>query len=104
MDALYARHRLLLAPSTVPDAFPRVIIEAGLAGTPTLGALRGGTPEAVGTGGLLLPPGDPDAWARTIRKLGPDRLAGLGRDARLRAAPLTRPCLPELAAAGIIPG
>jgi hypothetical protein len=104
MDDLYARHRLLLVPSTVPDAFPRVVIEAGLAGTPTLGALRGGIPEAVGTGGLLLPPGDPEAWAGVIRSLEPGRLARLGRDARLRATPLTRPCLPELAAAGIIPG
>jgi hypothetical protein len=104
MDDLYAHHRLLLVPSTVPDAFPRVVIEAGLAGMPTLGALRGGIPEAVGAGGLLLPPGDPDAWARAIRSLAPDHLARLGCDAKLRAAPLTRPCLPELAAAGIIPG
>ena len=71
-------------PSTVPDAFPRVVIEAGVAGMPTLGALRGGIPEAVGAGGLLLPPGDPDAWARAIRALGPDRLARLGRGARRR--------------------
>ena len=26
MDALYARHRLLLVPSTVPDAFPWVVM------------------------------------------------------------------------------
>jgi glycosyl transferase family 1 len=104
MDDLYARHRLLLVPSTVPDAFPRVVIEAGLAGTPTFGALRGGIPEAVGAGGLLLPPGEPGTWAQAIRSLDPGRLARLGRDARLHATPLTRPCLPELAAAGIIPG
>jgi glycosyltransferase involved in cell wall biosynthesis len=104
IDDLYARHRLLLVPSTVPDAFPRVIIEAGLAGVPTLGALRGGIPEAVGAGGLLLPPGDPAAWAQAIRSLNPGRLARLGHDARLRAIPLVRHCLPELAAAGIIPG
>lgn len=104
MDGLYARHRLLLVPSTVPDAFPRVIIEAGLAGMPTLGALRGGIPEAVGDGGLLLPPDVPNTWAEAIRALDTPDLARLGRAAQRRAAPLTRSCLPELAAAGIIPG
>ena len=103
MDDLYAHHRLLLVPSTVPDAFPRVIIEAALAGTPSLGALCGGIPEAVGDGGLLLPPDDPDIWARTIRALDAAELARLGQTARRRAAPLTRACLPRLAAAGIIP-
>ncbi|MEU3343187.1 hypothetical protein [Streptomyces sp. NPDC006668] len=29
METLYAKHRLLLVPSVVDDAFPRVIIEAG---------------------------------------------------------------------------
>jgi hypothetical protein len=102
MDALYRRHRLLLVPSTVPDAFPRVVIEAGLAAVPTLGALRGGIPEAVGRGGLLLPPHDPAAWARAIRALDSDELGRLGWAARERATPLTRSCLPELAAAQII--
>ena len=103
MDGLYAHHRLLLVPSTVPDAFPRVIIEAALAGTPSLGALRGGIPEAIGDGGLLLPPNDPETWARTIRALGAAELTRLGQAARRRAAPLVRACLPELAAAGVIP-
>jgi glycosyltransferase involved in cell wall biosynthesis len=103
MDALYQHHRLLLVPSTVPDAFPRVIIEAGLAAVPTLGALRGGIPEAVGRGGLLLPPLHPQAWAQTIRALSPAKLTQLGEAARERAKPLIRSCLAELAAAGIIP-
>lgn len=104
MDELYARHRLLLVPSTVPDAFPRVIIEAGLLGVPTLGTHRGGIPEAVADGGRLLSSEDPDTWARAILALDHSTLTDLGQAAHRRAVPLTRACLPELAAAGIIPG
>ena len=104
MDALYAGHRLLLVPSTVQDAFPRVIVEAGLARTPTLGASRGGIPEAVGDGGVLVEPGNPEMWERAIRALDEPRLDELGSKACARAAMLVRPCLPELAAAGILPG
>jgi glycosyltransferase involved in cell wall biosynthesis len=103
MNALYTRHRLLLVPSTVPDAFPRVIIEAALTGLPTLGSTRGGIPEAIGDSALLAPPDDVAAWASRIRALHPDHLTHLGDQARHRAIPMTRACLPELAAAGLIP-
>lgn len=101
MAPLYTGHRLLLVPSTVEDAFPRVIIEAGLHGLPSLGADRGGISEAIGDGGLVLP-GDADAaaWA-TEMGAGPD--LGLSKRAREQAARFTRPCLPELQAAGVIP-
>lgn len=102
MDDLYASHRLLLVPSTVPDAFPRVIIEAGLAGLGAVGADVGGIPEAIARAGVVLPPNDADAWAEAIRGLTADRLGRLGAAARIRALPLTRPCLPELTAAGIL--
>ncbi|WP_329522168.1 glycosyltransferase [Spirillospora sp. NBC_01491] len=104
MDPLIAAHRLLLVPSIVEDAFPRVIIEAGLAGLPTIGSTRGGIPEAISGGGLLVPPDDAAAWATAIRSLHGATLTTLGRRARSRAEPLTRACLPELAAAGVIPG
>ncbi|MEU9213437.1 glycosyltransferase, partial [Streptomyces sp. NPDC048415] len=99
MGPLYTQHRLLLVPSTVEDAFPRVIIEAGLHGLASLGADRGGIPEAVGDGGLLLP-GDAGvaAWAAAI-EAAPDPL--LGKRAREQATRFTRPCLPELQAAGV---
>jgi glycosyltransferase involved in cell wall biosynthesis len=104
MDPLIAAHRLLLVPSVVEDAFPRVIIEAGLAGLPTIGSARGGIPEAISEGGLLVPPDDAAAWTTAIRSLNDTALTALGRRARNRAEPLTRACLPELAAAGVIPG
>ncbi|WP_326766448.1 glycosyltransferase [Streptomyces sp. NBC_01591] len=58
MEPLYRSHRLLLAPSAVEDAFPRVITEAALHGVATIGTDRGGIPEAIGDAG---------SWARVIR-------------------------------------
>ncbi|MCX5585550.1 glycosyltransferase [Streptomyces erythrochromogenes] len=100
MGPLYAGSGLLLVPSQVEDAFPRVIVEAGLHGVATVGSSRGGIPEGVGEGGVILHPDDVDAWVQAIESV--DR-AGLGKKARTRAVPLVRRCLPELAAAGLIP-
>ncbi|WP_107429946.1 glycosyltransferase [Streptomyces sp. CB00316] len=94
MEPLYRSHRLLLVPSTVEDAFPRVIVEAALHGVPSIGTDRGGIPEAIGDAGIVLPPtAGPEAWARAIRDIEPE---ALGERARTRAARFTRPCLPEL--------
>jgi glycosyltransferase involved in cell wall biosynthesis len=103
MNALYARHRLLLVPSTVADAFPRVILEAGLAGLPAIGSATGGIPEAIGDRALLASPNDVATWTSLIQSLDPAKLEQLAGNARRRAASMTRACLPELAAAGIIP-
>ncbi|WP_079193224.1 glycosyltransferase family 4 protein [Streptomyces sp. CB02488] len=101
MSPLYRSHRLLLVPSTVEDAFPRVIIEAALHGMPAIGSDRGGIPEAIGAAGLVLPnTTDPQLWADAIR--GADHRAA-GEEARQRAAGLTRPRLPDLEALGIYP-
>ncbi|MEV6326728.1 glycosyltransferase [Streptomyces sp. NPDC051909] len=99
MEPLYRSHRLLLVPSTVEDAFPRVIVEAALHGVPSIGTDRGGIPEAIGDAGIVLPAtAGPETWARAIR--GIDHEA-LGERARTRAARFTRPCLPELRDLGI---
>ncbi|MGW6396469.1 glycosyltransferase [Streptomyces sp. NPDC055103] len=99
MAPLYRSHHLLLVPSTVEDAFPRVIIEAALHGVPTIGTDRGGIPEAIGDAGIVLPSAaDPETWARAIRAA--DREA-LGARVRRRAVGFTRPCLPELRQLGI---
>lgn len=102
MDDLYSRHRLLLVPSVVEDAFPRVIVEAALAGLPALGSSRGGIPEAIGDQARIAHPHDHSAWTSLIRLLTPPRLNAISDQARLRAVPMTRSCLPELATAGII--
>ncbi|MEU4950063.1 hypothetical protein [Streptomyces lavendulae] len=49
---------------------------------------------------MILHPDDVDGWVQAIEST--DR-TGLGAKARARAAPLVRPGLPELAAAGLIP-
>ncbi|GAA0974631.1 hypothetical protein GCM10009555_031170 [Acrocarpospora macrocephala] len=102
MTALYRRHRLLLVPSVVDDAFPRVITEAALDGLPAIGSTRGGIGEAIGDPTLLAPPDQHAAWIALIRNLTQDRLAELADQAHRRAIPLARSCLPELTAAGII--
>ncbi|MQT03357.1 glycosyltransferase [Streptomyces jumonjinensis] len=99
MEPLYRRHQLLLVPSTVEDAFPRVIVEAALHGVPSIGTERGGIPEAIGDEGIVLPvTAGPEAWARAIRDVDHE---ALGERARSRAARFTRPCLPELRELGI---
>lgn len=101
MDSLYRSHRLLLVPSTVEDAFPRVIVEAALHGTPSIGSDRGGIPEAIGPHGILLPhTAGPRDWANAINSA---EHHALGQQAQDQAARLTRPKLPELEALGIYP-
>ncbi|MGX1851699.1 glycosyltransferase family 4 protein [Streptomyces sp. NPDC055299] len=101
MAPLYRSHRLLLVPSTVEDAFPRVIIEAALHATPSIGSDRGGIREAIGNAGIVLPhTADPQTWADTIRTT--DHYT-LGAQARQHAAEFTRPRLPALEALGIYP-
>ncbi|WP_327596632.1 glycosyltransferase [Streptomyces chartreusis] len=101
MNPLYRSHRLLLVPSTVEDAFPRVIIEAALHGMPSIGSDRGGIPEAIGSAGIVLPhTAGLRAWADAIRTA--DHHA-LGEQARQLAASFTRPRLPDLEFLGIYP-
>jgi glycosyltransferase involved in cell wall biosynthesis len=102
MDRLYRNHRLLLVPSVVEDAFPRVIIEAGLAGLPAIGSDRGGIAEAIEDGGLVIMSDDVADWAAAIRSLDGLAWADRARRARRRAARLVRSCLAELAATGVI--
>ncbi|MBT2677267.1 glycosyltransferase [Streptomyces sp. ISL-14] len=101
MSPLYSGHRLLLVPSTVEDAFPRVIVEAALHGTPSIGTDRGGIPEAIGATGVVLPAEtDPEEWANAIRSA--DHHA-LGAKAQYRATALAGPRLPALERLGIYP-
>ena len=51
---LYARTRVLLYPSFWEEAYGRVVVEAQRCGIPVLAARRGGIPEAMNGGGILL--------------------------------------------------
>ncbi|WP_123106102.1 glycosyltransferase family 4 protein [Acidithiobacillus sulfuriphilus] len=61
----------LALPSIEPDTFGRVCLEAQACATPVLGAAMGGIPESFADGvtGLLLPPGNSDAWRDALLRL-----------------------------------
>jgi glycosyltransferase involved in cell wall biosynthesis len=54
MRSVYKRTKLLLVPSVWDEAIPRVIMEAGINGIPSIASRRGGIPEAIGHGGILI--------------------------------------------------
>lgn len=70
----YRRSRIVLVPSRCEEAWGRVASEAQFSGIPVVGSDRGGLPEAIGPGGLLLDPDGPiDAWIDALRKLWRDK-------------------------------
>lgn len=70
MRGIYARARVLLVPSIVDEAWGRVVTEAQLSGIPVLASERGGLPESVGPGGLLISPDAPvEAWEEALASL-----------------------------------
>lgn len=88
MQPVFNQTRLLLVPSLWEEPFGRLPVEAGARGIPTLASARGGLPESVGAGGVLLPPGAGlTEWARAIRALDDAaRYAAVSAAARTHAA------------------
>jgi glycosyltransferase involved in cell wall biosynthesis len=70
---VYGRARFLLAPSLWREAWGRVASEVQCSGLPVIGSDRGGLPEAIGPGGLVIPA---DAalggWVAAVRRLWSD--------------------------------
>jgi glycosyltransferase involved in cell wall biosynthesis len=67
---IYRQARLLLVPSLIEEAFGRVILEAQTSGIPVIASKRGGIPEALGEGGILVEDyRDARSWATLIRPL-----------------------------------
>jgi glycosyltransferase involved in cell wall biosynthesis len=86
---VYGRTLLLLAPSQVEEGFGRVVIEAQASGIPCVVRDVGGLGEAVGAGGVLMPPSATAAeWAEAIEAVLGDRrrLADLSAAAASNAA------------------
>lgn len=85
VPSLLAGSMILAVPSLL-EATPYVILEAMAAGRAVVASGIYGIPELVEdeVTGLLIPPGDPDALAEAIRRLGerPDEAARMGRAGR----------------------
>lgn len=66
---------LVLFPSECNENCPFSVMEAQICGTPVLGSRLGGIPELIKEGktGELLPAGDVELWAKTIRILWEDK-------------------------------
>ncbi len=95
MRGVYARSRLVLMPSLCEESWGRVATEAQASGIPALAAARGGLPEAVGAGGILLDrAASPAEWEAALARIwdDPAEYARLSRAASEHAArPEIRP-------------
>lgn len=70
MRSIYRQTRLLLVPSRWEEGFGMVAIEAQSCGIPVIASARGGLPEAVGDGGVLVADyTNPDAWLKAVRRV-----------------------------------
>ncbi len=90
MPAAYGWADAVMAPSTRPEAFGRVVVEAGAMGKPVIASNHGGACETVinGETGILVRPGDPEALADAIERLWrmtPQERRVMGENGRARA-------------------
>lgn len=70
MRKVYQHARIVLAPSQWDEAWGRIATEPHVSGIPVIASARGGLPESVGPGGLLVDPAAPiDAWLEALSAL-----------------------------------
>jgi glycosyltransferase involved in cell wall biosynthesis len=70
MREVYKKAKVLLVPSMWEEAFGRVAVEAQINGIPVIASNKGGLPEAVGPGGILLDTEDTIVnWSQALRNL-----------------------------------
>jgi len=83
---LLARSVAVVAPSTWPEAFGLVIVEAMAAGVPAIASAQGAFPELIedGVTGLLHRPDDASSLADRLRRVRDDRNHSMGTAARRR--------------------
>ncbi len=65
----YAKTRVLIVPSQLVEAQARCVAEVHASGIPVIASEIGGLPEAVGTGGTLVPPTDTEGWRRALDEI-----------------------------------
>jgi glycosyltransferase involved in cell wall biosynthesis len=80
MGPSYAASDVVLVPSTSPDPFPTVVLEAGAAGRPTVVTDRGGGREAVvdGVTGIVSSPTAASLSEAMVRLLDPSVRQAMG--------------------------
>jgi glycosyltransferase involved in cell wall biosynthesis len=89
VDAVLREVDILVHPSR-SEGLSNSILEAMAAGRPVVATDAGGTREAVGDAGLIVPVGDADALEAALRRLidDPDERVRVGAQARRRARDL----------------
>ena len=93
MKKVYGKCKILLAPSIWQETYGRVATEAQLSGIPVVASTRGGLPEAVGPGGVIIDPAAPiNDWISAVRRLWDDKQYY----AELSAAALAHAQRPEM--------
>lgn len=93
MPAAFLAADIALLPTLVPESFGRAAVEPQVMGRPVIASDHGGTTETVlpSQTGWRAPPGNIEAWTRTMASaagLGREGLGALGRTARERATRL----------------
>jgi len=88
MRKVYEKTRVLIVPSICPEPFGRVCVEAMSNGIPCIVSKRGGLPEVVGEGGVIIEnPYNIDLWVESIEALdGDDLYYKLSRKAKEQAS------------------
>jgi spore coat protein SA len=81
LPGYFQRATIFTSPSLFQEPFGLVNAEAMACGTPVVGSRRGGIPEVLGESGVLIDPGNLDAYARALSEMlrNPDRRSRLGR-------------------------
>ena len=70
---LYEAARVVIVPSQKPEGWTRVVLESQINGIPVVASRTGGSPEAVGQGGVLIDPdAAPERWSDAVRRLYED--------------------------------
>ncbi|WP_372732364.1 glycosyltransferase [Novosphingobium sp.] len=76
MREVYAKTKVLAVPSVWEEAWGRVATEAQFSGIPVVGSDRGGIPEAIGPGGIVLSAdADSSQWVSALSSLLDDPVA-----------------------------